>query len=69
MRQYLLNDDGILNAGKSLPRERSECFGYYLSHATADSARLNINIEVDPEAAVRAVAADALEELRNTIAG
>jgi hypothetical protein len=44
VRQYLLNDDGILNAGKSLPRERSECFGYDLSRATADSARLNINI-------------------------
>jgi len=33
LRQYLLNDDGILNAGN------------YLSRAIADSAPLNINIE------------------------
>jgi hypothetical protein len=34
MGEHLLDHFGIFNAGKSLPRELSECFGYDL-HGTA----------------------------------
>jgi len=36
--QNLLNDRRVLNACESLPRERSECFGYYLDGATTFTA-------------------------------
>jgi len=45
MSKYLLNNSWILNAGKSLPRERSECFGYDLDITTALTAGCNINIK------------------------
>lgn len=45
MRQYLLNHRWIFDAGKSLPRERNECFGYNF-HATA---ALTAGFDVDSE--------------------
>jgi hypothetical protein len=44
VRQNLLNDHRILDAGKSLPRERSECFGYHLDGTTAGTAGLDIDV-------------------------
>ena len=32
MGENLLNDRRVFDAGKSLPRERSECFGYGTTH-------------------------------------
>jgi hypothetical protein len=42
VRQNLLDHQRIFNAGKSLPRERSECFGYHLYRATTRLAGLGV---------------------------
>jgi hypothetical protein len=39
--QYLFDDHWIFNAGKSLPRKHSECFGYHLDGTATFTARFN----------------------------
>jgi hypothetical protein len=45
MGKYLADDVGIFDAGESLPRERSECFGYELHGIAAGLAGFDIDAE------------------------
>ena len=42
MGEYLLNNRRVFDTSESLPRERSECFGYDLDITTALSAGFDI---------------------------
>jgi hypothetical protein len=44
MGENLLNDRRVVDAGESLPRERSECFGHHFHRAAAFPAGLNVDI-------------------------
>ena len=48
MGEYLADDVGIFDAGESLPRERSECFGYDLHGIAAGLAGFDIDAEYAP---------------------
>ena len=41
--KYLLNDRQVFDTGESLPRERSECFGYDPDITTTFTAGFNID--------------------------
>jgi hypothetical protein len=42
--EYFLDHHRIFDAGKSLPRERSECFGHDPDRATACVAGLDVDV-------------------------
>ena len=44
MGENLINDHWIFNAGESLPRERSECFGHDPHRPAAFPASLDVDI-------------------------
>ena len=44
MGENLLDDRRIFDAGKSLPREQSECFGHDPHRPTAGTTGLNVNV-------------------------
>ncbi len=48
--EYLLDNFGIFDAGESLPREHSECFGYDLHGTTTGLTGGDVNIEYALEA-------------------
>jgi hypothetical protein len=45
MGENLFNDRRVFNAGESLPRERSECFGHDPHRPAAFPAGLDVDIE------------------------
>lgn len=40
-----MDDDRVVDAGESLPRERSECIGYDLDGPLATGADFNVDVE------------------------